>query len=137
MEQPGLTPIGAKRTIESAVGPDQLASAIGSGEAAVFATPSMIALMEAASMALIAPSLPAGITTVGTAVNVAHLQPTPMGAAVRAEAELLESDGRRFLFQVTAWDEAGVIGEGTHERCSVKLDKFQQKAAQRRAGGTA
>ena len=110
----------------------QLASSMKSGTVDVFATPFMIALMEYAAMRLIAPALPEGVTTVGTLVNITHTAPTLEGTTVRAEAELLESDGRRFVFRVTAFDEAGVIGEGFHERCSVKSDRFLQKAAERR-----
>ena len=98
----------------------------------VFATPYMIALMEYTSLALVQPFLPEGITTVGTSVNVRHLCPTPEGATVRAEAEIVEADDRRFLFKVSVWDEAGLIGEGTHERCTVKRDRFAEKAAARR-----
>jgi predicted thioesterase len=85
-------------------------------------------------MILVQPGLPEGITTVGTSVHISHLNPTPEGAAVRAQAEILECDGRRFLFKVTAWDEVGLIGEGTHERFTVQRGRFQEKASARRAG---
>lgn len=125
-------PIGTRHTETLTVGKSQLASSLKSGTVDVFATPFMIALMEYAAMQLIAPALPEGVTTVGTLVNIMHTAPTLEGTRVRAEAELVESDGRRFVFRVTAYDEAGVIGEGIHERCSVKRDRFLQKAAERR-----
>ncbi len=125
-------PIGTRHTETLTVGKSQLASSLKSGTVDVFATPFMIALMEYAAMQLIAPALPEGVTTVGTLVNITHTAPTLEGTRVRAEAELVESDGRRFVFRVTAYDEAGVIGEGIHERCSVKRDRFLQKAAERR-----
>lgn len=125
-------PIGTRHTETLTVGKSQLASSLKSGTVDVFATPFMIALMEYAAMQLIAPALPEGVTTVGTLVNITHTAPTLEGTRVRAEAELVESDGRRFVFRVTAFDEAGVIGEGIHERCSVKRDRFLQKAAERR-----
>ena len=104
------------------------------GTADVFATPFMIALMEYAALTLVQPHLPEGIITLGTMVNITHTSPTLEGMTVRAQAELLETDGRRFLFRVTAWDDAGLIGEGTHERHTVKTDRFLEKAAARRAG---
>lgn len=125
-------PIGTRHTETLTVGKSQLASSLKSGTVDVFATPFMIALMEYAAMQLIVPALPEGVTTVGTLVNITHTAPTLEGTRVRAEAELVESDGRRFVFRVTAYDEAGVIGEGIHERCSVKRDRFLQKAAERR-----
>lgn len=126
--------IGKKGTQEWTVTRDRLASSLKSGTVDVFATPYMIALMEYTALALVQPFLPEGITTVGTSVNVRHLCPTPEGAIVRAEAEILEADDRRFLFKVCVWDEVGLIGEGTHERCTVKRDRFAEKAAARRKG---
>lgn len=123
---------GKKGVQEWTVTKELLASSMKSGTVNVFATPYMIALMEYTAMTLVQPFLPEGITTVGTAVNVQHLCPTPEGAAVRAEAEILESDERRFLFRVSVWDEAGLIGEGTHERCTVKKTRFEEKAAARK-----
>lgn len=83
-------------------------------------------------MHLVQPYLEAGIGTVGTALHIAHTAPTPLGMTVTVEAVLLETDGRRFTFQVTARDEAGPIGEGTHQRCTVKTARFEEKAAARR-----
>ena len=125
--------IGKKQTAQWTVTKERLASSMGSGTVDVFATPAMIALMEYTAMSLVQPYLPEGITTVGTSVNITHQNPTPEGAAVRAEAEVIETDGRRFAFRVTVWDEVGLIGEGTHERCTIKRERFQEKAAARRA----
>ena len=122
---------GTRHSESQVVAPEQLASHMASGTVDVFATPCMVALMEYTCMRLLAPHLDEGITTVGTLVNITHVNPTPAGMTVRAEAELTESDGRRFVFRVSAWDEAGLIGEGVHERCSVKAARFQEKAAAR------
>lgn len=67
----------------------------------------------------------------GTRVAVTHLAPTPEGARIRVTAELLETDGRRFVFRVEATDSCGKIGEGTMERQSVRLVGFEEKAAGR------
>ena len=110
---------------------DMLACGLKSGTVRVFATPYMAALMEYASLMLVQPCLPQGITTVGTRLEISHDSPTPAGMRVWAEAVLIETDGRRFVFRVAAYDEKGLIGQGTHERCSVKQEKFEAKAAEK------
>jgi len=98
-----------------------------SGTLDVFATPAMIALMEETAWKSVADKLEEGCGTVGTALNVTHSAATPLGMTVTCESELIEIDGRRLVFQVTARDEAGVIGEGRHERFIVNNEKFQNK----------
>src|SRR5437588_84236 len=78
---------------------------------------------------------PAGSGTVGTMVEMKHLAATPVGMKVRAKATLLETDGRRFLFAVEAWDEKEKIAEGRHERFVVSdMAKFLGRAL-KKAGG--
>lgn len=105
-----------------------LADAVGSGSLKVYATPMVVALMESAAAALAQEYMDDGCTTVGTMISIAHQSPTPLGARVQAKAELNEIDGRTFRFDVTAYDDAGVIARGTHERVSVKSGSFQKKA---------
>jgi predicted thioesterase len=124
--KPGLR---AEKT--QSVTDDITAAALSSGGLAVFATPAMIALMEATALAAVDPLLPAGWSTVGTEVNVKHIAATPPGKTVRCEAELLAVDGRRLLFRVETFDTAGKIGEGTHSRFIVENERFLQKAAGR------
>lgn len=100
------------------------AEAFGAGGVRVFGTPAMIGLMENAAWRLVQPELAEGETTVGTVVNIRHLAATPVGERVTATAELVEIDGRRLVFRVTAMDEHQLIGEGTHERARVHLDRF-------------
>ena len=103
------------------------ADAVHSGGLAVFATPMMIGLMENASWSLAEECMEEGYSTVGTLVNVKHVSATPVGATVRAETELIEIDGRRLVFKVEAYDDKGLIGEGTHERFIINTDKFMSK----------
>ena len=103
------------------------AAAVGSGGLAVFSTPSMILFMELTALSAVAPLLPEGWSTVGTHLDVKHLAATPVGMEVRCEATLLEVDGRRLHFRVDAYDCAGKIGEGTHERFIVENERFMQK----------
>ncbi len=117
--QPGLR---AERS--DTVTDNNTAKAYGSGGVAVYATPAMIGLMENAALSAVDPLLPDGMATVGTELNVKHLAATPRGMKVRATAELLQVDGKRLVFKVEAFDEKEKIGEGTHERYIIDLDKF-------------
>ena len=103
------------------------ALAMGSGGLEVFATPAMVALMENAAMMAVADCLPEGSTTVGIEISTSHLKASAVGAVVVAEATLEEVDGRRLLFSLKAWDDAGVIGEGKHTRFIVDRERFLSK----------
>jgi fluoroacetyl-CoA thioesterase len=103
------------------------AKTMGSGELEVFATPSMIALMEKAATNALKELMPAGSTSVGTMINVKHSAATPMGTKVTAKAVLTEVDGKRLVFTVEAFDEKEKIGEGRHERFIINIDRFMAK----------
>lgn len=104
------------------------AAAVGSGRLDVYATPMMIALIERAAHTSVEPHLEKGMGTVGTSLDIKHLSATPIGMTVTAETELIEVDGRRLVFRAEVRDEAGKIGEGTHERFIVQCEKFMSKA---------
>jgi len=97
---------------------------LGSGGVNVLATPIMIALMEEAGRHAVEPLLEPGQLTVGASLEVKHLAPTPMGMQVTARAELLKVDGRMLTFRVEARDERERVGEGTHVRAIINLDRF-------------
>lgn len=107
---------------------DLTANAFASGTVAVYATPAMIALIEAAAVNALEGHLPEGQTSVGTSLDVQHTSATPVGMTVKAIAILTEVDGRRLVFQVSALDEVEKIGTGTHERFIVNRDRFEQRA---------
>ena len=119
---------GLFREACTAVTAANTARAMGSGCLEVFATPAMCCLMEQAASELMDSLLEEGSTSVGTALNVAHTAATPVGMQVRAVAEITGVEGRKISFKVTAFDEAGEIGSGIHERFIVFKEKFQQKA---------
>ncbi len=119
--------LGIKGSSSCTVTQDLTAKALRSGGLDVFATPIMIALMEEASLVSVRPYLEPGTDTVGPHLDVSHLSPTPVGMKVTAESELIEIDRRRLVFAVKAYDETGLIGEGTHERFIVDMDKFTAK----------
>jgi fluoroacetyl-CoA thioesterase len=97
---------------------------LGSGGVNVLATPIMIALMEEAGRNAMEHLLEPGQLTVGASLDVRHLAPTPMGMKVTARAELLAVDGRMLTFRVEAHDEREKVGEGTHVRAIINLEKF-------------
>ena len=119
---------GMKAEKSEKVTEDNTAIKYGSGGVAVYATPAMIGLMEGTCLAAVDPHLPAGQATVGTSLNVKHMAATPVGMSVKASAELVEVDGKRLVFRVEAFDDKDKIGEGTHERFIIDLEKFIKKA---------
>lgn len=101
---------------------------------AVYGTPFMTALMEKAAWTSIAPHLAPGESTVGTAMNITHISASPVGIRVWAESEVTLVDGKRIELKVAAYDQAGKIGEGTHQRFIVTDDRFLAKAARKLEG---
>lgn len=128
--------IGTVHEINVTVKKHMTAASMKSGNLEVLATPYMIALMEQASAELCQKFLPEGISTVGTMVNIQHLAATSLGAPVRTVATLKDFDGRKATFEVISYDNSGVIGKGTHERFTIKIDSFIRKT-QERKGTTA
>lgn len=103
------------------------ASTYGSGDLPVFGTPAMIALMECTALESVKDYLEEGFSTVGTLVNVMHTAATPLGMKVSCQSELIEVDRKRLVFNVKAYDERGIIGEGIHERFIIDKEKFLKK----------
>lgn len=113
---------------------EQTARHLGSGGLDVFATPAMIALMEAAAVKAIDSLLGAGQASVGTAIDVRHLAATPLGQRVRAHAEVTVVDGRQVSFRVQAWDERELIGEGEHTRFVIDVERFARRVEEKAVG---
>lgn len=123
--------IGAKCRLEQTVTESLTALAAGSGALPVFGTPFMAAMMENAAMTVLQPFLDEGQGSVGTRLDVTHDAPTPVGMKVWAEAEIaaVSENGKMVDFQVSAWDETGPIGGGTHTRAVIKNEKFLAKCS--------
>ena len=122
----GIT-VGMKGVAETLCEREDTAKEVGSGDLLVYATPCMVALMEGAACDAVAEGLAEGQTTVGTALNIEHVSATPVGLEVRAEAEVTAVEGK-VTFAVRAFDEAGEIGHGTHQRVVINSQKFLDKA---------
>lgn len=118
---------GLSFSIEKTVCIDDAASKIGSGGLDVFATPYMIALMERAAYNCVQQYLNEGETTVGTEVNIKHLKATAIGKGVKGVAVLTKIDGRKLDFNVDVYEGDEKIGEGTHSRFVVNIDRFMAK----------
>ncbi|MEI8238670.1 MAG: hotdog domain-containing protein [Actinomycetota bacterium] len=103
------------------------AIAMRSGSVSVLATPRVVALCEEATCAALAGQLAEGSTTVGMRVQIDHLQPTPVGAEVEAEAVLEKIEGRRLTFSVSASDTKGLVAAGRVTRVLVEVDRFMDK----------
>jgi predicted thioesterase len=119
--------VGLKGEVSTVVEREDTALEVGSGSLLVYATPCMVAMMEGAACEAIADCLPDTKTSVGTELNISHISATPVGLEVRAEAEVTAVEGNTITFKVSAFDEAGKIGEGTHKRVIVSTQRFLDK----------
>lgn len=119
---PGLT-FREKYVVTS----EYTAKHLGSGSVEVLATPAMILFMEHTCRVNVDKYLPENQTTVGTHVDVYHIKPAPIDSEITVEARLLEVDGRKLIFYVTAYWRDTLIGYGIHERYIVNKMDFAQK----------
>ena len=119
--------VGLKGSVKETVSTENTATKVGSGSLPVFATPMMVALMEKAACVALEGHLDEGSTTVGTMLNIEHVAATPVGMAVTAESTVTAVDGRKVCFDVAAYDDAGLIGKGKHERFIVNAERFTAK----------
>jgi predicted thioesterase len=124
-------PAGLTGTAELVVGEQHTAPRIGSGRIRVLATPVMINLIEAAALAAVEQSLPENHQSLGTHLDVTHIAATPVGMRVRATAEVIRVEGRTVWFKVRAEDERELIGEGTHERVVVNVERFDKRVQEK------
>ena len=127
--------VGLTGKAETVVTPNNTADAVGSGLVPVFATPYMVALMENAAVNAVQAHLEEGQGTVGTRLDVTHDAATPIGMKVWAEAQVTAVEGKKITLSVRAFDEAGPIGGGTHERFVITVDRFLAKAQAKKGGG--
>lgn len=98
-----------------------------SGDLEVFATPAMIALMEQTAQESLIPYLPNTETTVGVSIEALHKKATPVNANVYCLSTLVNQEDRKFDFEISVFDENGLVGEAKHTRFQVNREKFMQK----------
>ena len=97
------------------------------GMPSVYATPMMILEMEMAAGDAIKGHLDPGWVTVGTEVDIRHLQASPVGATIRTTAEVIAVERRVIRFAVEAFDGDRKIGEGRHARGLVNVETFTKR----------
>lgn len=119
---------GIKNTIEETVTTAKSAKSVGSGNLNVYATPTMISLMEKCCFESVEKELDKGYTTVGSSINFDHVSPSPIGAKIICYSTLSDIEGKKLLFIVKIYDDFTLIGQGTHERYIVNKEKFINKA---------
>lgn len=115
--------IGDQTTERYLVSDEYTAAHLGSGSVRVLSTPSMILFMEMTAHKLLEKQLPEGFSSVGVQVNIAHKAATPVGKSVKVMAEIVEIDRKRIRFAVKV-DDGRVVGEGTHDRMIIDVEKF-------------
>ena len=98
----------------------------------VFATARLVAIMEVAAARLLRPHLGPGELSVGVSLDIRHTAATPLGGVVTATAEFMGRDGKLFVFEVSASDEGGEIGRGSHKRAVVSTERLEVGAAKRK-----
>ena len=125
---------GLSASTEIVVGTRDTAHHVGSGKIKVLATPVMVTLMEEAALMAVEGLLPEGYQSVGTNLNVSHIAATPVGCQVSAYAEVVSVDGHTIHFAVSASDNFGPIGHGTHERVVVNLERFDKRVQEKVTG---
>ena len=121
--------IGDTYEVRDTVAAQMTAKTFSSGALDVFATPYMVAMMEKAAFLLMQQGLDEGKSSVGTKLDISHVSPSPVGMPVRAVAELtsMSENGKLATFKVSAYDGAGLIGEGTHQRAYITVERFMAK----------
>jgi fluoroacetyl-CoA thioesterase len=127
MELPEFAP-GMVARVELTVTDADTAQAVGSGDVPVLATPRVLALAEAATVAATARQIPGGVTTVGTRAEIEHKAPTPVGRTVFATATLAKVDGRKLIFDVVVRDGEQIVAEVRVERALLDRQRFIEKA---------
>jgi fluoroacetyl-CoA thioesterase len=130
MELPEFTP-GLAARVESTVTDADTAQALGSGDVPVLATPRVLGLAEAATVAATARLLPGGLTTVGVRAEIEHRAPTAVGRHVTALATLAKVEGRRLTFDVVVRDGEDIVAEVRVERLLLDRQRFIAKSLAR------
>jgi len=122
--------VGLSAGLVHTVTVEDTARVVGSGDLDVLATPRLLALAEAATVAALdEASVPAGQTSVGTRVVLEHLRPSPVGETVTVAATLQHVDGRLLRFEVVVTDDADrVVGRAEVTRVVVDRSDFLDRA---------
>lgn len=125
--------IGTTGSAELTVEYKDTAAALGEGLPEVFGTPYMVNLMEAAGIDALKSFIEEGEGSVGAAVNTSHVAASPIGSHIRATATVKGVKGKLINFDVKAYDDEGLIGEGEHLRAVIKKEGFNKAVSEKKA----
>ncbi|MFM7038486.1 MAG: thioesterase, FlK family [Planctomycetaceae bacterium] len=92
--------------------------------ATVFSTPNLILLMERAAREALRPHLEEGEESVGIDVQIRHLAGTGLGTAVTGRATVTAVEGRKVHFRVECRAGERLLGEGSHVRAVLPVQKI-------------
>ena len=120
-------PVGASATDQLEVTREMTVAHFHEHMPEVYGTPIMIYHLENTAAAAVQKYLPDGWITVGVVVNVKHLAATPVGAKVTTRAEVIEVGDYTITFAVEAHDGFEKVGEGTHVRATVEMERFMKR----------
>ncbi|MGA9767417.1 MAG: hotdog domain-containing protein [Blastocatellia bacterium] len=127
MKATGNIPLGAAATKTIEVTREMTVAHFVESMPEVYGTPIMIYHMEEVAGSVIEQYLPEGWVSVGVVVNVKHIAATPVGAKVTARAEVIAVNDHTVTFKVESHDGFEKIGEGTHVRAPVHMERFMKK----------
>jgi predicted thioesterase len=121
--------IGTKCRVEQVVTEELTAQAAGSGQLPVFGTLFLYSMAENAAYACLQEFLDHTQSSIGVHLDISSDTPTPIGMKVTVEVEIyaVSENSRIVDFKVTAWDEKGVISQGTHTRAVIDNEHFLEK----------
>ena len=137
MDLSKLVRVGVSANQSLVVLDEHTAPHVGSGVAPVLATPVLVNLFEAAALAASEHLLPRGYQSLGTKLAIEHFAATPKGMRAEVVAEVTAVHGRTLCFSLSARDEVETIGQGTHERVVVSVERFEQRVQAKADAGTA
>lgn len=122
-------PLNTRFTKEMVVQEEHLASTFGSGRVRVFATPYMVAFIEATCNEGSMAYQDDNFATVGAIVNVKHLKPTPLGMKVYCEAFFKGIDDKGlYVYEAKVYDNVELVGVCEHKRGLINIKEFTERA---------
>lgn len=124
--------VGSNIIIQKTVGKDDTGLNFGSGKLnTLFATPSLVALMIEAAVDLVDGKLPDGLVSICLNAEVTHEDTTILGETVSIKVEVEHVNGNHIFLRMIAYDEVGIIGQGSIERIIVSEKSLLDKAYKR------
>ncbi|MDF1499089.1 MAG: thioesterase family protein [Anaerolineales bacterium] len=121
--------VGLVREDQQVVTRERTAVHIGSGSLGVYATPAMLAFVEATCRDMLDELLDPSMTSVGTEVRLRHLAPTTEGETVSVCVEIISIEGILVEFKAEVWDRVERIGEARHTRAVIDVDRFLSRVS--------